>query len=136
MSFDILPECATAPPAAQLRYVWRSTGLALINVAALVGAIQGWPGAGLVPVLYAVFVATLLVAGYEVYRLLSALDEMQRRIHVAALALAGAGTTGIGTIWGVGALLFAIPAPHAVFAAPVLWVSYYASLVFVARRFT
>jgi len=133
---DPLPECATAPPAAQLRYVWRSTLLAVVNIASLVGAIEGWPNAALVPALFAVFAATLLGAAYEFYRLLCALDEMQRRIHTTSLALAGAGTTGLGTIWGVAALLFAIPAPHAVFAAPVMWVAYYASLAVVSRRFT
>lgn len=136
MTFDILPECATAPRAAQVRYVWRSTGLALVNVASLIGALGSWPSSAFLPVLFGVFVGTLLLAAYEFYRLLLALDEMQRRIHVNALVLAGASITGIGTIWGVGALIFAIPAPHAVFAAPVLWVAYYTCLAVVARRFT
>lgn len=136
MKFDILPECATAPPAAQVRYVWRSTCLALVNLACLVGAIEAWPSAGAQPLLFAVFTATLMGAGYEFYRLLLALDEMQRRIHLSALAMAGVGVTGLGTVWGVGALLFDIVTPHPVFAGPLMWIAYYASLVIVARRFT
>ncbi len=136
MRLDPLPECATAPPAAQLRYVWRSTLLAAVNVASLVGAIEGWPTAALVPALFAVFVGRGLGAALEFSRVRCPLAELPRGIHTTALALAGAGTTGLGTIWGVAALLFAIPDPHAVFAAPVMWVAYYASLAVVSRRFT
>ncbi|MEQ8404007.1 MAG: hypothetical protein RKE49_02835 [Oceanicaulis sp.] len=133
---NLLPESATAPPAARRRYFWRTSLSGLVVVATMLAIDMDRAGG---PVNIALFtgLALALCAGfYEYFQLLKALDEMQRRIHIGALALAGGVTTAGATLLGLAALVFPIGAPMIVFVGPAFGLGYYAALVIVARHYT
>lgn len=136
MSFNLLPESATAPPAARRRYLWRSLICGLVVMISLIALLEAWLPPALGWLVYAILAGGVLAGAYEFARLILSLDEMQQRIHTGALALAGGLVTSFATLWGLAALLFEISAPNAVFAGPAFAVAYYAALIFVARRFT
>ena len=136
MSFNILPESATAPPAARRRYVWRTT-LSGVMVAACMSAINTARSGELLDMaLFAFLTLALCVGAYEFFQLLRALDEMQRRIHIGALALSGAMTAGLATLWGLAALAFPVTAPMIVFVGPAFGFGYYVALMLVVRHYT
>ncbi|MGJ3232147.1 MAG: hypothetical protein ACFE0P_10140 [Oceanicaulis sp.] len=131
-----MPESATAPPAARRRYAWRTSLSGLVVVAAMLAIDLDQAGG---PVNTALFTALALALGagsYEYFQLLKALDEMQRRIHIGALALAGGVTTAGATLLGLAAHVFPIGAPMIVFVGPAFGLGYYAALIIVARRYT
>jgi hypothetical protein len=136
MSFHLLPESATAPPPAQRRYLWRSTLAGAVIVAAML-VLEADQGGGLFR--GAVFLCLMLGLGagaYEYFQLLRALDEMQRRIHIGALALSGAFVAGAATLLGLAAMAFQFNAPMAVFVGPAFGLGYYAALMVVSRHYT
>ncbi|MGX6648751.1 hypothetical protein ACWCOP_12510 [Maricaulaceae bacterium MS644] len=136
MSFNILPESATAPPAARRRYFWRSLICSGVVAISLIALLEAWVPPALHGPAFALLAAGLLAGAYEFARLILALDEMQQRIHTSALALAGGLVTSFATLWGLAAQMFEISTPNAVFAGPAFVAAYYAALIFVARRFT
>ncbi|MFW5661725.1 MAG: hypothetical protein ACOC05_10115 [Oceanicaulis sp.] len=135
MGLAFLPECASAPPQARRRYVWRSTLAGGAFAAGVyVAFMLAEPGPARIAA--ACFcVLALGVAFYEFYRLMAALDELQRQIHTIALSLAGGVTTGLASAWAVLAAALNGPQPDPIFAIPVFGVAYYLALFFVARRF-
>jgi hypothetical protein len=128
-----MPETASAPPKARARYIMRSC-LAGLPLGGLVGAslVDGVPEQVLVvaPVL-------IIILVYEFSMLMRALDELQFRIHMTALALSGGIGATLMTSW---AILVAVDlAPRSdielIFGLPVLGLGYYAALFFVSRRY-
>lgn len=136
MSFTVLPESATAPPAARRRYLWRSLICSVIVAISLIALLEAWVPPALRGLVFAILAAGVLAGAYEFARLILALDEMQQRIHTSALAVAGGGVTSVATLWGLGAMMFEVPVPDAVFAGPAFILAYYAALIFVARHYT
>ena len=134
MSFDFLPETAPAPRPAQRRYVWRSTALSAVVAFAIGALLMNWAPEGLEDAVFAVLVLSLLAGGYEFFRLLTTLDEMQRGLHVSAMALGGALVTSFYTLWGLTAVFYAVPDLPAVFAGALLMPAYYIALFIVTRR--
>ncbi|XBQ14798.1 MAG: hypothetical protein ABL308_07445 [Oceanicaulis sp.] len=135
MGLEFLPECASAPPRARRRYFFRSTLAGLVFAASIVvGFAVLEPGMVRLAVLGLGLLA--VAAGfYEFYRLMAALDELQRQIHTTAMSFAGAIVIGIATVWSVLSAALDGPQAEAIFAIPVWAAAYYLSLFFVARRF-
>ncbi|WBQ09552.1 type IV secretion system protein [Hyphomonadaceae bacterium ML37] len=133
---NLVPETQTAPPAARRRYIWRSMGtltIAMISVLAL-----AWltPEGGVWPVI----VGGLLVAGlafgvYEFVVLMRALDELQQRIHMMALAIGCGGAVMIITALALVAMVLQWgplePALTVMFAVA----GYYGSLFALSRQY-
>lgn len=129
----IMPETASAPPKARRRYIRRSSvfGGAL-------GLLIGLSLVDSVPELALLAAPFLLVAlVYEFSMLMRALDELQFRIHMTALALAGGVTATLMTSWAV--LVSASLVPRSdlelVFGLPIMGLLYYAALFFITRRY-
>ncbi|MFW6299994.1 MAG: hypothetical protein ACOC20_03630 [Oceanicaulis sp.] len=136
MKIDLLPESATAPAAARRRYFWRNLGTGVLVAASLLVLVNVNPGAGAGAAAFVVFCLALFVGCYEFFRLMTALDEMQRRIHITALALSGAAVAFLATVSGVAAIVFSFPPPLAAFGLPAVGLTYYLALAGVARRYT
>ena len=129
----IMPETASAPSKARKRYILRSS---LIGGA--LGMLIGANAVGGVPDLALVVSPVLLVAlVYEFSALMRALDELQFRIHMMALALAGGFSATMMTSWAllVSAGLLPRSDIELVFGLPVMGVGYYSALFFVSRRY-
>ena len=79
----------------------------------------------------------LIALVYEFSVLMRALDELQSRIHMTALALAGGFSATLMTSWAI--LVSASLLPRSdlelVFGLPVMGLSYYAALFFITRRY-
>lgn len=127
----LLPETASAPAAARKRYAWRSTLAAFVfGVCAGLSFVQGERAvlllSGLPVILYMVWEFTVLMR---------ALDELQFRIHMTALAIAGGAVCTILTLIGVVDLVWPLPAFGIVFALPALVPVYYLALFVLSRRY-
>lgn len=127
----LLPETWSAPAKARKRYV-RRTLIAGFALGLAIGASlhERVPEALL---LTAVPLIVYLVWEFAV--LLRALDELQSRIHVTALAVAGGVVCTAMTLIGVIALIWTVDAPGLSFALPVLGLVYYVALFIVSRRY-
>ncbi|WP_440959038.1 hypothetical protein ACFELO_02720 [Oceanicaulis sp. LC35] len=129
----IMPETASAPSKARQRYILRSS---LIGGA--LGMLIGLSAVGSVPDLALIVSPILLVAlVYEFSALMRALDELQSRIHMTALALGGAASATFMTSWAL--LVSANILPRSdielAFGLPLMGLGYYLSLFFVSRRY-
>lgn len=129
----IMPETASAPSRARGRYVRRSSilggGLGMLIGLSVVDSVPD------VALLAAPFLLIALV--YEFSVLMRALDELQSRIHMTALALAGGFTATLMTSWAI--LVSANLLPRSdielVLGLPVMGLGYYAALFIVTRRY-
>lgn len=130
----ILPETASAPKAARDRYVWRSVG-AGFPLGFLVGAVTGfWDGEAARWIWLACF-PFLAFLVWEFVTLMRALDELQFKLHMIALALAGGFVCSFVTLWAVVELAFDGPEFEYALALPMLGLVYYVALFFVSRRY-
>ena len=129
----IMPETASAPSMARKRYILRSS---LIGGA--LGMLIGLKAVDSVPDLALVASPILLVAlVYEFSALMRALDELQFRIHMTALALGGAASATFMTSWAllVSATLVPRTDIELAFGLPLMGLGYYLALFFVSRRY-
>ena len=130
----LMPETASAPASARRRYVLRSAILLPgFLLGFLIPSVMELGGLGIgLQVLSVLFCIGLI---FEFVVLMRALDELQNRIHMTALAIAGGAVAGTGTLWGVIAMMSALSGPEAAFAMPVFGLAYYAALFFVSRHY-
>lgn len=130
----ILPETASAPKAARDRYIWRSVG-AGFPLGFLVGAVTGfWDGeyARLIWLACFPFLAFLI---WEFVVLMRALDELQFKLHMIALAVAGGFVCCFVTLWAVLEIAFEFPGFAYALTLPMHGVGYYLALFVVSRRY-
>ncbi|MEO1040080.1 MAG: hypothetical protein AAFX09_11080 [Pseudomonadota bacterium] len=143
---NLMPEASSTPPAARRRYVVRATVASLLFLPTIalasVFSNSAEPHASLIAVASAV--AAIVLAGflsYEFTALIRSLDELQRQIHLAALAIGFAGAAFL--IFALGVIAIATPgeAPPAylisagVMVLPAGILGYYASLCIQLRSY-
>lgn len=133
---NLVPETHTAPPSARRRYIWRSMGMLAIAMTGVLALAWLAPDGGVWPLI----VAGLLVAGlafgvYEFVVLMRALDELQQRIHMLALAIGCGGAVMIVTALALVTVVLqwgsVEPALTVLFAV----VGYYGSLFALSRQY-
>lgn len=130
----IMPETASAPSRARKRYILRSS-----MIGGALGLLVGLSLVDSVPHMALAAAPILLLALiYEFIALMRALDELQFRIHMTALALAGGFSATFMTSWAL--LVAATIAPRSdvelAFGLPLLGLGYYTALFFVSRRYS
>jgi hypothetical protein len=141
---NLIPESSSAPPAARKRYNRANIGITVLFLPVMLGTT--WLGeTGASPVLIAVGVVLTigLIAAlvYEFVRLMLALDELQNRIHVTALAIGfGAVTLTMLALGFIDVLLgFPNPGEHwpvlAILMFPTGSFVYYIALHLILRRY-
>lgn len=130
----LMPETASAPKSARQRYAFRATVLMLGFIGLYVSP-ELFELAGLTLILRILAVLCLLGVVYEFAALMRALDELQLRIHLIALACAGGAVCALMTGWGLIALENDLRTPGAVLALPSMALGYYIALFFVSRRY-
>jgi hypothetical protein len=130
----LIPETASAPPSARKRYGRRLAVLMPIFIVCFVAGVFLHPSAlGLV--LQAVGIISVGGVIYEFIVLVRALDELQHRIHMTALAIAGGVLASLATVWGLLATGLGLLGPNVTFALPAFGVLYYFALFLVSRRY-
>jgi hypothetical protein len=130
----LIPETASAPKTARQRYLRRTRVLMLgfivfFTVSAL------WDLGAVGQALMIGSVACFAGVIFEFVVLMKALDELQHRIHMTALAISGGLVASVATVWGILAFELAITEPSIAFALPVLAIGYYVTLFFVSRHY-
>lgn len=133
---NFVPETQTAPPSARRRYIWRS--ILIVAVVFTVVFALAWlrPGGGLWPM----FAAFLAVAGlafgtYEFVVLMRALDELQQRIHMMALAIGCGGTVMVVSGLAVASALLQWGSVEPALTVVIAVAGYYVSLFALTRRY-
>jgi hypothetical protein len=134
MITSLMPETASAPKSARQRYAFRAT-LLMLGFIGLYVSSELPALTGLVLPLRVLAVLCLLGVVYEFAALMRALDELQMRIHLIALAYAGGAVCALMTGWGLIALENDLRTPGAVLALPGMALGYYIALFFVSRRY-
>lgn len=133
--YNLLPESASAPEAARKRYFNRTMwpGFAAIGVVVVFVNNQDtvWAGvlvAALIPLMF-------IYLAYEFIVLIKAMDELQRQIHILAIALSGAFTALILSSIGLSLAALEVDLWLAPFAFPGLLAGYYIALLVIAWRY-
>lgn len=127
----VLPETASAPPKARRRYtVNGSLSGALAAITTLLVHWDWVPEAALLGLIAAF--SWLL---WEFVLLIRALDELQHRIHLTALALAGGVLAILTTSWAIWDIIWPLPDIMLAFGFPGFMLMYYVFLFFVSRRY-
>ena len=132
MQFPI--EAASAPPAARRRYLFRGTLLALGFTASFLVASPNGP-AGLDPLMLGLNLLCLLGMVYEFAALMRALDELQRQIHLSALAIGGGLAIALTVLWGYADLILVLPDVPVILMGPLAGLLYYVAIYFVRGRY-
>ncbi|WP_375548381.1 hypothetical protein ABWI01_11955 [Oceanicaulis alexandrii] len=127
----IMPETASAPPKARRRYVVNGSVAGALAVLATLLVHWEWVPE---PVLLGM-VAALCWLLWEFALLIKALDELQHRIHLTALALSGGVLAILTTSWGIWDVIWPLPGIMLVFGFPGFMLMYYIALFFVSRRY-
>ncbi|PWE18856.1 hypothetical protein DDZ18_04505 [Marinicauda salina] len=102
----VILEASSAPPAARRRYIVRSTALSVLFGGLIIATAilsKSGAGTGLVLALWAACCLALAGLAYEFVALMRSLDELQIRIHLAALAIAFGAVSGVVTMAGMAA---------------------------------
>jgi len=130
----IMPETASAPPKARKRYVRRSSLAALAIVLSSGLAVSVSPEA----LFFGVEALLIVFLVWEFSVLMRALDELQFRIHMTALAIAGGVAATSCTVLSVIALAGEgqLPALAGALALPTMGIGYYIALFVIARRYS
>lgn len=133
---NLVPETHTAPPSARRRYIWRSMGMLVIAMACVLAVDWLTPHGGIWPVI----IAGLLVAGlafgvYEFVVLMRALDELQQRIHMMALAIGCGGAVMIITALALVTMVLQWGSVQPAFTVVIAVAGYYVSLFALGRRY-
>lgn len=127
----IMPETASAPPKARRRYVVNASLAGALAVLATLLVHWEWAPE---PVLLGM-VAALSWLLWEFALLIKALDELQHRIHLTALALSGGVLATLTTSWAIGDVFWPMPDIMLAFGFPAFMLMYYVALFFVSRRY-
>ncbi|MCC5996560.1 MAG: hypothetical protein JJU18_09360 [Oceanicaulis sp.] len=134
---NLVPETHTAPPAARRRYIWRSMAMLAVVMSAVIALIAQAPGSGIWPMLVAVLaVAGLAFGTYEFVVLMRALDELQQRIHMMALAIGCGGAVIFVSGLAVVSVLLQWESFEPAFTVVIAVAGYYVSLFALTRRYT
>ncbi|WBQ11697.1 hypothetical protein L2D00_07495 [Hyphomonadaceae bacterium BL14] len=133
---NLVPETHTAPPSARRRYIWRSMGMLVIAMTCVLAVDWLTPDGGIWPVI----IAGLLVAGlafgvYEFVVLMRALDELQQRIHMMALAIGCGGAVMIITALALVTMVLQWGSVQPAFTVVIAVAGYYVSLFALGRRY-
>lgn len=80
-------------------------------------------------------VAALCWLLWEFALLIKALDELQHRIHLTALALSGGVLAILSTSWAIWDVIWPLPDIMLAFGFPAFMLMYYIALFFVSRRY-
>lgn len=133
---NLVPETHTAPPKARRRYTWRAFALLAVFVAAM--QVHDLSGGGQASALVVTILtaACLGAAVYELTVLMRALDELQQRVHLTALAIGCGATVMIVMMWGAASIMLGWPRFEALMAGLLGVFGYYIALFFTARRFS
>ncbi|MCH8489217.1 MAG: hypothetical protein LAT81_04705 [Oceanicaulis sp.] len=134
---NLVPETHTAPPAARRRYIWRSVAILAVAMTGVLAMIALAPADGAwraVAALLAVF--GLAFGIYEFVVLMRALDELQQRIHMMALAIGCGGAVMIVSGLAVASALMQWDLVQPAFTVVFAVAGYYASLFALSRRYT
>lgn len=127
----VMPETASAPPKARKRYMVNGSLAGALAVLVTLLVHGEWvPEAALLGLL--VGLCWLLL---EFALLVKALDELQHRIHLTALALSGGVLAILTTSWAVVDVIWPLPDILLVFGFPGFMLGYYSALFFVSRRY-
>ncbi|MBI1264782.1 MAG: hypothetical protein GC187_08620 [Alphaproteobacteria bacterium] len=133
---NLVPETHTAPPSARRRYIWRSMGVLGAVMAGVLALVVLTPDEGIWPILIAALVVSGLAFGvYEFVVLMRALDELQQRIHMMALAIGCGGTVMIITALALVAVVLQWGSVEPLFAIMFAVAGYYGALFVLTRRF-
>lgn len=127
----IMPETASAPPKARRRYVVNGSVAGALAVLATLLVHWEWVPE---PVLLGM-VAALCWLLWEFALLIKALDELQHRIHLTALALSGGVLAILSTSWAIWDVIWPLPDIMLAFGFPAFMLMYYIALFFVSRRY-
>lgn len=135
MLMIFMPETASAPASARKRYAVRTVPL----IAGFVGLIilPRWVAmgdAGNFAQLVGIVCLIGVIAEFVV--LMRALDELQFKLHMIALAAAGGVVTVGATVWGLAGLVLGLGEVNSIFALPAMALTYYAFLLLVSRWFS
>ena len=139
----LILEASSAPPQARRRYIVRSTTLSILFGALIIAtAVMSKAGAGAGPTLAIWAVCCLALAGLvsEFVALMRSLDELQIRIHLAALAIAFGAVSAVVTMAGLAAAFLGAegsdwPFLAAAAAMPGGVIGYIIVLQFAQRRY-
>ena len=127
----VLPETASAPAKARKRYAVNGSLAGVLAVLATLLVHFGWAPE---PALLGMLVALYWLLG-EFAVLIKSLDELQHRIHLTALALAGGVLAILCTSWAIWDLIWPLPDVMLAFGFPGFMMLYYIALFFVSRRY-
>jgi Kef-type K+ transport system membrane component KefB len=134
---NLVPETHTAPPAARRRYIWRSMGLVAAVMVAVLALVLLAPDGGFWRMLAALLaVAGLALGVYEFIVLMRALDELQQRIHMMALAIGCGGAVMIVSGLAVVSALMQWGSVQPALTVVIAVAGYYVSLFALTRRFS
>lgn len=134
---NLVPETHTAPPSARRRYIWRSMGVLGAVMTGVLALVVLAPDEGIWPILIAVLAVSGLAFGvYEFVVLMRALDELQQRIHMMALAIGCGGAVMIITALAMVSMVLEWPSVEPLFAIMFAVAGYYGALFVLSRRFS
>lgn len=133
---NLVPETHTAPPSARRRYIWRSMGIVAAVMGGVLALVLLAPDGGM----WRMLAAALAVAGfalgvYEFVVLMRALDELQQRIHMMALAIGCGGAVMIVSGLAVVSALMQWGAIQPALTIVIAVAGYYVSLFALTRRY-
>ncbi len=135
MLMMFMPETASAPASARKRYAVRTLPLMVGFILLYVGpGVLDLGGFGQIAQMLSLVCLVFVIGEFIV--LMRALDELQFKLQMIALAAAGGFVTVGATLWGMAALVFELREINSIFALPVFGLAYYACLFIVARRFS
>jgi hypothetical protein len=143
-----LAEAATAPKRAKKRYLFRGFVYSIAFAGLFFTSILSQPSAtsgsltlratilsqsGVTAILGLIALAGLF---YELAKLISSLDELQRAIHIKAMLVGCASVASLTTAWGVLAVSLPLPGFEPILALPVVLFGYYSTLLINRRRYS
>ena len=126
-----LPETASAPARARTRYTVAGALAGLVAVCSVALFHFGFAPA---PVLLGAILGLIWLA-CEFVCLLRALDELQQRIHLMALACAGGVMAVSFTSWALAGLIWSVPTLSIAVGMPAFLGLYYIALAILRRRY-
>jgi hypothetical protein len=133
--YEILPESASAPVAARKRYFNRTLWPGLVMVIASLGVVVA-PDTQLIR--GGALGAIALMAAYMSYEflvLLRAMDELQRQIHITALAISGGAVSMMFSAIGVIEAYAETNLITSIFVFPIFLLGYYIGLLTISARY-
>lgn len=134
---NLVPETHTAPPSARRRYIWRSMGVLGAVMTGVLALVVLAPDEGIWPILIAALAVSGLAFGvYEFVVLMRALDELQQRIHMMALAIGCGGAVMIITALTMVSMLLEWRSIEPLLAIMFAVAGYYGALFVLSRRFS